>query len=145
MTGTEPHLPTPGAPASAPKRPPGLRAGVILTLGLLPLTVMVSRHMGLYEALGQPTAPLLMVALVTLVWVGVVGGARLPHPVATLTLTGLAAGVYITLVEASVLLSQREESAFLLIGFGFVAAIQTAWGFVAGLMAAGVQRLRGPR
>src|SRR5699024_5913907 len=70
---------------------PGRRA--LAPLGPLPSPP------GLAAALGAPARALLVVALVGAAWVGVVGLGRLPRPVLTLTLTGMAGGGYLLLAD----------------------------------------------
>jgi hypothetical protein len=101
---------------------------------------------GLTGALGTgaPRA-LTIVGITAAVWIGVVGLGRVPRPVLTLTLTGLAYGLVAVLVGTLVPA---------LAGFGgpgggpawtIVPALvfDAGWGALAGLVAAGVQRLRG--
>ena len=81
----------------------------------------------------------------TAVWVGVVGWGGVPRPVATLTRAGMAAAGYVVLIGAAVLLVRGEASPVVLAGVIPVFLIQTAWGFLSGLLALAVQRLRGVR
>lgn len=90
---------------------------------------------------GAPRA-LTIVGITAAVWIGVVGFGRVSRPVLTLTLTGLAFGVLTFLL--SLLFSG--------VGGGPGGASWTAlpalamdafWGFLAGLVALGVQRARG--
>jgi len=136
-------MPTTNQPAPHGPRARALRPGLILLLGLLPPMVGLSRHIGLNEALGPGGGPLLLVALVTVVWVAVVGGGRMARPVATLTLAGVTAALYQIAVRTVLLLGDGEETFILLIGIVPILLIQTLWGFLAGLLAHGVQRLRG--
>lgn len=93
---------------------------------------------------GAPRA-LVIIGVTAAVWIGVVGLGRVPRPVLTLTLTGVAYGV---VAHAIGLLIPA------LGGFGgpgggpawtiIPALLSDAfWGALAGLAAAGVQRLRG--
>lgn len=144
---TSPHLPpqpSPG-PQAAPKTPAvpwAVVAGLSALALLWPLT-------GLTGVLGTgaPRA-FAVIGIIAAVWIGVVGLGRVPRPVLTLTLTGLAYGV------VGVALSQLVP---VLAGFGgpggsgaepawtIIPAllIDTSVGLLAGLVAAGVQRLRG--
>lgn len=136
----------PGACTSvsgAPERPqrPHPRAPLVLGLGLLPLTVGLTRIVGLPDLLGPAGGPAALVALVTVAWVAIVGWGRVPRPVATLTLAGVAAAAYIAVFGAVVLLMRGEASPVMLVGLVPIFAIQTAWGFLSGLLALGVQRL----
>lgn len=135
---TSPHLPL--SPRPAPVPVPWTVVGGLSALALLwPLT-------GLTGALGTgaPRA-LTIVGITAAVWIGVVGLGRVPRPVLTLTLTGLAYGLVAVLVGTLVPA---------LAGFGGpgggpawtivpALAFDAGWGALAGVVAAGVQRLRG--
>ncbi|MFJ3406611.1 hypothetical protein [Promicromonospora sp. NPDC090134] len=134
---TSPHLPDRPADAGPAAVPWTLVAGLSALALLWPLT-------GLTGALGTgaPRA-LTIIGLTAAVWIGVVGLGRVPRPVLTLTLTGLAYGLVATLIGTLVPV---------LSGFGPgggpawtlvpALALDTMWGALAGLVAAGVQRLR---
>ncbi|MEU4384090.1 hypothetical protein [Promicromonospora sp. NPDC023805] len=130
--------PTPKTPAV----PWAVVAGLSALALLWPLT-------GLTGVLGTgaPRA-FVILGITAAVWIGVVGLGRVPRPVLTLTLTGLAYGV------VGVALSQLVP---VLAGFGGPggSGVEPAWtiipallvdtlvGLLAGLVAAGVQRLLG--
>jgi hypothetical protein len=93
---------------------------------------------------GAPRA-FAVIGITAAVWIGVVGLGRVPRPVLTLTLTGVAYGLVATTLGLLVPV---------LAGFGgpgggpawtIVPALlfDAMWGAIAGLAAAGVQRLRG--
>jgi hypothetical protein len=93
---------------------------------------------------GAPRA-LAIIGITAAVWIGVVGLGRVPRPVLTLTLTGLAYG----LVATGLGLLVPVLAGFGGPGGGPVWTIVPAllynamWGALAGLAASGVQRLRG--
>lgn len=93
---------------------------------------------------GAPRA-IAVIGITAAVWIGVVGLGRVPRPVLTLTLTGVAYGLVATALGILVPV---------LAGFGPgsvgpawsvvpVLLVYSLWGAVVGLAAAGVQRLRG--
>lgn len=93
---------------------------------------------------GAPRATA-VIGITAAVWIGVVGLGRVPRPVLTLTLTGVAYGLVATALGILVPV---------LAGFGPgsvgpawsivpVLLVYSLWGAVVGLAAAGVQRLRG--
>lgn len=135
---TSPHLPGRPVPAEPAAVPWTLVAGLSALALLWPLT-------GLTGALGAgaPRA-LTIIGVTAAVWIGVVGLGRVPRPVLTLTLTGLAYGLVATAIGTLIPV---------LSGFGPgggpawtlipALAFDTMWGALAGLAAAGVQRLRG--
>jgi hypothetical protein len=147
---TSPHLPAQPAPGRpAPSTIPWAVVAGLATLALLwPLA-------GLTGVLGTgaPRA-LTIIGITAAVWIGVVGLGRVPRPVLTLTLTGVAYGL------VAVALGQLVPVLGGFGGFGgfggpggsdvepawtIVPAllIDAFWGALAGLAAAGVQRLRG--
>ncbi|WP_129785124.1 hypothetical protein [Promicromonospora panici] len=141
---TSPHLPAqpaPGRPAS-PTIPWAVVAGLSTLALLWPLT-------GLTGALGTgaPRA-LTIIGITAVVWIGVVGLGRVPRPVLTLTLTGVAYGLVTVALGLLVPAlggfdgpgGSAAEPAWTIIP----ALLSDAfWGALAGLAAAGVQRLRG--
>lgn|GEM_PF-1524195 len=128
-------------PAAAPEHAGiswPLVAGLASTALLWPLTGLTG-----VGGTGAPRA-LGIVALTAAVWIGVVGFGRVPRPVLTLTMTGLASGV--VALAVSTLFGGG--------GLGSGAAAWTAipalamdvgWGALAGVVALGVQRVRGVR
>jgi hypothetical protein len=91
---------------------------------------------------GAPRA-LAIVGLTVLVWIGVVGLGRVARPVLTLTLTGLVFGliaIATSLVFGGVGLPGEDAAAWTVIP---ALAMDAFWGFVAGLIALGVQKARG--
>lgn len=135
---TSPDLPVQPAPRAATV-PWGVVAGLATLALLWPLT-------GLTGVLGTGTPrAFATIGLTAAVWIGVVGLGRVPRPVLTLTLTGVAYGL--VTVALGLLVP-------VLGGFGpgadgpawaIVPALlnDAFWGALAGLAAAGVQRLRG--
>jgi len=86
---------------------------------------------------GAPRA-LAVLGLTALVWVGVVGLGRVARPVLTLTLAGLTFGVVAVVVSALVGVDGGRAAWTLVPAL----ALDTFWGFVAGTLAAAVQRAR---
>jgi hypothetical protein len=141
---TSPQLPVQSEPPAptASAVPWGIVAGLSALALLWPLT-------GLTGVLGTgaPRA-FAIIGITAAVWIGVVGLGRVPRPVLTLTLTGVAYGLVAVAVGQLVPV---------LGGFGgpggtgvgpawtiIPALVNDAfWGALAGLAAAGVQRLRG--
>lgn len=92
---------------------------------------------------GAPRA-LTIVAVTAAVWIGVVGFGRVARPVLTLTLTGVAFGVVAILLS---LVFAGVDGAGGPGGASWTAlpalAMDAFWGFLAGLIALGVQKTRG--
>lgn len=108
---------------------PWLLIACLSALGLIwPLTTLLGVPSGAPRAL-------IIVAVIGLIWIGVVGGARVPNPVAVLTLAGVGHGV-ITLIVAAIL----GESGRPIWTYGVSLAIA-----VAGLLALALQAALGPR
>lgn len=119
----------------------GRRILLIAALGLLPLAVGLARWLGLHAVLGQAAGSAVMVALVLAAQVGIVGWGGVPRPVNTLTLAGLFAAGY--MVVAFLLNAPFMRVPEILFGILPITLIQVGWGFLAGLLALWVQRLRG--
>ncbi|SKC58693.1 hypothetical protein SAMN04324258_1832 [Krasilnikoviella flava] len=91
---------------------------------------------------GAPRA-LGIVTLTAAVWIGVVGLGRVPRPVLTLTMTGLAFGVVALLVSTLVGgAGPGGEGAGAWTAVPAL-AMDAGWGALAGLVALGVQKARG--
>ncbi|MFB7796752.1 hypothetical protein [Isoptericola sp. NPDC056134] len=91
---------------------------------------------------GAPRA-LGIVALTAVVWIGVVGFGRVPRPVLTLTMTGLASGVVILLVSTLIGgVGPGGEGAAAWTAVPAL-AMDAGWGALAGVVALGVQKARG--
>lgn len=107
----------------------------VLGLGSMALLWPLTGLLGLGS--GLPRA-LTILGLTALVWVAVVGLGRVARPVLTLTLAGLTFGVVAAVVSALVGLD-GDRAAWTLVP---ALALDTFWGFVAGALAAAVQRAR---
>lgn len=128
----------------SPSRPPRPLPWLLI-LGLASLTLLwpLTARWELGQGLSRA---LLLLGLTAAVWIGVVGGFRIPRPVLTLTLTGLLHG-FLALVLGGVLSGGSGP-------FGDPAALwillpslvsSTAVGALLGLVALGVQKALGPR
>lgn len=114
-------------------------------LGALVLLWPLTSLTGIAGAIGAPARALLVIGLIGAAWIGVVGFGRLPRPVLTLTLTGMAGGGYLLLADLLVGTGVSGGAGVVaapfllldLVGGGALA------GVLAGLVAAGVQKLRG--
>ncbi|MBX6751275.1 MAG: hypothetical protein IRY85_16690 [Micromonosporaceae bacterium] len=141
-TGT--NQSSPGA-NRAPARPP-LNWPLVLGLGSLALLWPLAHLTGVSDAIGQPAAPLLILAFVGAVWIGVVGFGRVPRPVLTLALAGAAYGMVLILMGA--IFGERAERASLplsVIAALFELGQATVLGAVIGLVALAIQSRRGGR
>lgn len=119
---------------------------MVFGLGALVLAWPLTSLAGVADAIGAPARAIGVIALIGAVWIGVVGFSRLSRPVLTLTLTGVASGLYLTVAE--VVTSAAASGTLSL--FSLLALVDPAiggalGGVLAGLVAAGVQRLRGVR
>lgn len=144
---TSQHLHPQSSPRPQPgSNPPAVPWAVVAGLSALALLWPLTGLTGVLGT-GAPRA-FAIIGITAAVWIGVVGLGRVPRPVLTLTLTGLAYGI------VGVALGQLVP---VLAGYGGPggSGVEPAWtiipallvdtfvGAVAGLVAAGVQRLRG--
>lgn len=133
-------------PAAVPPARAPIAWPVIFGLGALVLAWPLTSLTGVADAIGPAARAIGVIALIGAAWIGVVGFSRLSRPVLTLTLTGLAGALYLTAAE--VVASAAASGALSL--FSLLALVDLAvggalGGVFAGLVAAGVQRLRGVR
>lgn len=139
------HPPPPPGPRPPAPVPP-LSWPLVLGLGAVALVRPLARITGVTDGLGSPTGPVLLTVAVSAVWVLVVGLGRVPRPVLVLTLAGVAYAIAI--VPLSAVLSgvlDGTVSGPLANPVAIVPVLLTnaAWGALAGLVALGVQHLRG--
>lgn len=144
---TSQHLPPQPSPRPQPApKAPAVPWAVVAGLSALALLWPLTGLTGVLGT-GAPRA-FAVIGTTAAVWIGVVGLGRVPRPVLTLTLTGLAYGI------VGVALGQLVPALAGLGGPGG-SGVEPAWttvpallvdtfvGLLAGLVAAGVQRLRG--
>lgn len=132
---------TAGKAAAAPR--PGVKWQLAAGLGAVALLRPLARMTGLDEQI--PSGPWILTVLISLAWIGVVGLGRVPRPVLTLTLAGLAYGLYIiplSAVVSTVLTGTVQGPLVMPIAVVPILIMNGLWGFLAGLAAAAVQRLR---
>lgn len=120
----------------APVRP-GLPWPLIVGLSALALLWPLAELIGIGQ--GAPRA-LTIIAIIALVWIGVVGFGGVPRPVLVLTLTGIGHGL-IAMIAAAVFTGFDRPVWTMFIALG----VDAFWGAVAGLLALAVQRTRGNR
>jgi hypothetical protein len=124
----------------------GLSWPLIIGLSALALLWPLVALTGLDELLGG-SRPFVLIAVIATLWVGVVGLGRVARPILTLTLVGLGYGTVLLLLSfVSSALGVRElggpATVTPLISV-VPLALNTGYGALAGVIAAGVQRLRG--
>ena len=132
---------TAGKAAAAPR--PGVKWQLAAGLGAIALLRPLARMTGIDGAV--PSGPWLLMLLISMVWIGVVGFGRVARPVLTLTLAGLAYGLYIiplSAVVSTVLTGTVQGPLVMPIAVAPILIMNGLWGFLAGLAAAAVQRLR---
>ncbi|NTU78784.1 MAG: hypothetical protein HGA45_05175 [Chloroflexales bacterium] len=111
---------------------------LIVGLGCLALVHPLLSITGLMERLGRPIGPWLVTALVSAVWVATVVLGRVRAPLATLVLTGLAAGLAVLMVGALLAPASTGWPDRLMLNPIVIAAVlasNTLWGALAGLAA----------
>lgn len=132
-----------------PRRPAGrISWPLVLGLGALALIRPLAHITGLSEVTGPAVAAVGLTLAVTATWVGVVGLGRVPRPVLTLTLAAVAYGLYTVVLSAvlsPILTGTLQGPAVMPFAVVPIVLTNAAWGAVAGVLAAGLQRLRGER
>lgn len=114
-------------------------------LGALVLLWPLTSLTGIVDLVGPAPRALAVVALIGAAWIGVVGLGNLPRPVLTLTLAGAAGGCYLAVVDLMVDTASGGRAAIALLFVLLDMIGGAAWGVLAGLVAAGLQKLRGRR
>jgi len=127
---------------------PSVSWPLVLGLGAIALLRPLARIAGVDDAIGTPSAALLLTLLITGAWLAIVGLGRVPRPVLTLTLAGLAYGFYV--IPLSAILSVGLTGTLqgpVDVPFAIIPILVTnaLWGAVAGTLALAVQNLRRPR
>lgn len=121
---------------------------LILGLGALalvrPLSRIIMNQTGVDTS---PAVPILLTLGISAAWIAIVGLSRTPRPVLTLVLAGLVYAVAATALSAvlSPILDGRLDGP-LANPIAIVPMLLTnlIWGLVTGVIALGLQRLRGP-
>ncbi|EIF00119.1 hypothetical protein SacglDRAFT_03254 [Saccharomonospora glauca K62] len=118
---------------------------VVVGLGAFGLVRPVLNITGVADDLGKPLTPILATVVITLIWIAAVGFTRVPEPVLTLVFAGLTYGVLTIVVSAilSPILDGELQGPLAhpaaIVG---VLGVNALWGLIAGLLAAGVRRVR---
>ena len=134
---------TPGSPAGPPGRPGSeVSWPVALGLGSLALLFPLADLTGLRDALGSAPTGLLLFGVVFATWIGVVAFGRVPRPVLTSTLAGVAFGVVLIVLSLALDTGTDAEGATVAVVAAFEIGRSAALGALAGLLADAVQRRR---
>lgn len=139
-----------GSPPRGPEsaRPPQpVVWQAVLGLGALVLMWPLTSLTGVAAVIGAPARAFGVIVVIGATWIGVVGLGRLPRPILTLTLTGVAGGGYLLLADLVAGAGVSGGLSLVALPFLLLDLIGggAAWGVLAGLCAAGVQKLRGRR
>jgi hypothetical protein len=118
---------------------------VVLGLGALALLFPIAELTGVADAMGEARTALLLFAVVAVVWVGGIGLGRVPRPVLTSTLAGIAFGVVLVVLSLALDTGTDAEGALVAAVAAFEIGRSAALGALAGLVADAVQRRRRPR
>ena len=126
------------------------RWGLIVLLGTVGLVRPLFSIAGAYDALGGGAlGPLVVTAIVAVLWVGIVVIRRTPNPLATLTAAGTLYGVFAILLQQVIwnlflggAPAEAPSSApVLVISWIAILLTNTVWGAFLGLIALGLRRL----
>ncbi|GAA3759866.1 hypothetical protein [Salinactinospora qingdaonensis] len=111
--------------------------GLICGLGALQLLRPLLSMAGVYEGTG-PWGPLLLTALLAIVWVGVVVARRVAQPVLTLALAGAAYGVFAIALNLVARVFLPDAQGFSPAGAVSIVLTNVVWGALLGLVALGL-------
>ena len=103
---------------------------------------------GISDALGEPATPLILTAVISVVWILVVGLSRVREPVLTLVGAGVAYALAIIVLSAilsPILDGELRGPLATPVAIPAVLMLNAAWGAVCGVCAMGLQSLRGVR
>lgn len=139
-----PDRSSPAGPSGTGAREP-VSWPVVLGLGALALLFPIAELTGVADAIGEAPTALLLSTLVAVVWIGGIGLGRVPRPVLTSTLAGVAFGVVLVVLSLALDTGTDAEGALVAAVAGFEIGRSAALGALAGLVADAVQRNRRPR
>jgi hypothetical protein len=121
---------------------------MVIGLGLFALIRPVFSIVGWSEELGKPATPLVLTAVVSVVWIGVAGFSRVREPLLQLVAAGIGYAIVSTLLAAvlsPVLEGELQGPITNPIALVMVTLTNMLWGTLCGVCAQGLQRLRGVR
>jgi hypothetical protein len=121
---------------------------LVTALAAVALVRPVFSAVGLSETLGTPATPLVLTAVISLVWILVVGLSRVREPVLTLGAAGVAyalASIVLSAILSPILTGELQGPLAMPLAVLPVLVVNAAWGAVCGLFAMGLQNLRGLR
>lgn len=129
-----------------PTSPPWSLVAALAALGLARPLLSIA---GAYQFLGTPWTPMIVTALISALWVGVVVLARAPNPLFTLTAVGGLYGVLAIILQQviwNLILGGPPEEApssapILVVSWLAVVVTNAIWGAFLGLVALGIGRL----
>jgi hypothetical protein len=134
-----------------------LRWGTIFALALLGLLRPLLSILGVYESFEAPWGPLIVSALIAVVWIGVVVVQRVPNPIATLAAAGGMYGIFLILIQiVAALLGQIPEGqapwgrilitiSLMTLGWVSILITNVIWGALLGFVALVLRRLPSAR
>lgn len=103
---------------------------------------------GLSDVLGRPATPLVLTAVISLVWILSVGLSRVREPLLTLVAVGVGyalASVLLSAILSPILLGHLEGPLARPIALVPLLVVNVGWGAVCGALALGLRRLRRAR
>jgi hypothetical protein len=120
--------------------------GLILGLGALALIRPILRMSGVADDIGPAVGAVGATALITAIWVLVVGLSRTPQPVLTLVATGVTYAVLavaLSAIASPLIDGELRGPLTNPLALVAVVAINAVWGLLAGALAVGLQRATG--
>ncbi|GHB74844.1 hypothetical protein GCM10010377_76630 [Streptomyces viridiviolaceus] len=121
---------------------------MVIGLALFALIRPIFSIAGWSEVLGKPATPLILTAVISVVWIAVVGFSRVREPLLQLLATGICYAIASTLLAAvlsPVLEGELQGPITNPIALVMVCLTNVVWGGLCGVCAWGLQRRRGVR
>ncbi|MBZ2194909.1 hypothetical protein [Occultella gossypii] len=118
----------------------------ILGLGALGLVGQLGHLIGVANAMGEAPFAIVHAAVVSVAWIVLVGFSTNKTPILTSVLAAMAYGVYTIVIGATVLpitTGGFESLSTMAIAILPVIGTNAAWGLITGLIARGIQTMRG--
>lgn len=121
---------------------------LVVSLAAIALVRPLLSALGISDALGEPATPLILTAVISVVWILVVGLSRVREPVLTLVGAGVVyalATIVVSAILSPILDGELRGPLATPVAIPAVLVFNAAWGAVCGVCAMGLRNMRGVR